>query len=246
MPRTRPTVKELVVDAPLEWVEERSGFVGLVEAFLFRNVPRDTSWLQTLGSSLLVVFLFQATTGVILAMNYDPSAAGAYTSMRFITDEATLGWLIRGMHKWGSTVMVILLFLHMARTFFFGAYKYPRELTWISGAILFILVMAMSLTGYLLVFDQRAYWATVVAVNINGTAPILGPYLADFLKSGPEFGAQTLSRFYALHMLVIPGGIFTFIFVHLWLVVKLGVTSPPWSKSRYDESLAREAVESTR
>jgi menaquinol-cytochrome c reductase cytochrome b subunit len=246
MPRTRPTVKELVVDAPLEWVEERSGFVGLVEAFLFRNVPRDTSWLQTLGSSLLVVFLFQATTGVLLAMMYDPSAGGAYNSMRYITDEATLGWLIRGMHKWGSSVMVILLFLHMARTFFFGAYKYPRELTWISGAILFILVMAMSLTGYLLVFDQRAYWATVVAVNINGTAPILGPYLADFLKSGPEFGAQTLSRFYSLHMLVIPGGIFTFIFVHLWLVVKLGVTSPPWSKSRYDESVAREAVESTR
>jgi menaquinol-cytochrome c reductase cytochrome b subunit len=246
MPRTRPTVKELVVDAPLEWVEERSGFVGLVEAFLFRNVPRDTSWLQTLGSSLLVVFLFQATTGVLLAMMYDPSPSGAYTSMRYITDEATLGWLIRGMHKWGSTVMVILLFLHMARTFFFGAYKYPRELTWISGAILFILVMAMSLTGYLLVFDQRAYWATVVAVNINGTAPILGPYLADFLKSGPEFGAQTLSRFYSLHMLVIPGGIFTFIFVHMWLVVKLGVTSPPWSKSRYDESVAREAVESTR
>jgi menaquinol-cytochrome c reductase cytochrome b subunit len=246
MPRTRPTVKELVVDAPLEWVEERSGFVGLVEAFLFRNVPRDTSWLQTLGSSLLVVFLFQATTGVLLAMNYDPSPSGAYNSMRFITDEATLGWLIRGMHKWGSSVMVILLFLHMARTFFFGAYKYPRELTWITGAILFILVMAMSLTGYLLVFDQRAYWATVVAVNINGTAPILGPYLADFLKSGPEFGAQTLSRFYSLHMLVIPGGIFTFIFVHMWLVVKLGVTSPPWSKSRYDESIAREAVESTR
>jgi menaquinol-cytochrome c reductase cytochrome b subunit len=103
--------------------------------------------------------------------------------------------------------------------------------------------MAMSLTGYLLVFDQRAYWATVVAVNINGTAPILGPYLADFLKSGPEFGGQTLSRFYALHMLVIPGGIFTFIFVHMWLVVKLGVTSPPWSKTRYDESIAREAAE---
>jgi menaquinol-cytochrome c reductase cytochrome b subunit len=246
MPRTSPTVRELVVDAPLEWIEERSGFVGLVEAFLFRNVPRDTSWLQTLGSSLLVVFLFQATTGVFLAMNYDPSPAGAYNSIRFITDDATLGWLVRGMHKWGSSVMVILLFLHMARTFFFGAYKYPRELTWVTGAILFILVMAMSFTGYLLVFDQRAYWATVVGVNINGTAPILGPYLADFLKAGPEFGGQTLSRFYSLHMLVIPGGIFTFIFVHMWLVVKLGVTSPPWSKSRYDESRAREAVESTR
>src|SRR3954470_17092923 len=183
-PRRRPTVRELVVDAPLEWVEERSGFVGLVEAFLFRNVPKDTSWLQTLGSSLLIVFMVQATTGAILAMAYHPSPGEAYDSIRFITDDATLGWLIRGMHKWGASVMVILLFLHMARTFFFAACKYPRELTWITGAILFIMVMAMSLTGYLLVFDQRAYWASVVAVNINGTAPILGPYLADFLKSG--------------------------------------------------------------
>ena len=138
-PRRRPTVKELVVDAPLEWVEERSGFVGLVEAFLFRNVPKDTSWLQTLGSSLLVVFLVQATTGVLLAMAYHPSPAEAYNSIRYITDDATLGWLIRGMHKWGSSVMVILLFLHMARVFFFGAYKYPRELNWVIGSVLLIL-----------------------------------------------------------------------------------------------------------
>src|SRR5664279_830862 len=132
MPRTRPTARELVVDAPLEWVEERSGFVGLIEKFLFRNVPGDTSWLQTLGSSLLIVFVLQATTGVLLAMSYDPSPGGAYNSIRYITDEATLGWLIRGMHKWGSSVMVILLFLHMARTFFFGAYKYPLSLIHIS------------------------------------------------------------------------------------------------------------------
>jgi quinol-cytochrome oxidoreductase complex cytochrome b subunit len=179
-------------------------------------------------------------------MSYDPSPSGAYNSIRYITDVQTLGWLIRGMHKWGSSVMVILLFLHMARTFFFGAYKYPRELTWLTGAILFILVMAMSFTGYLLVFDQRAYWATVVGVNINGTAPIVGPYLADFLKAGPNFNGQTLSRFYSLHMLVIPGGIVLFIFLHNWLVVKLGVTSPPWSKKRYDESVARESVEASR
>ena len=201
MPRTRPTAKELVVDAPLEWIEERSGFVGLVEAFLFRKVPRDTSWLQTLGSSLLIVFLLQATTGAILAMSYRPGPAAAYESIRYITDEATLGWLVRGMHKWGSSVMVILLFLHMARMFVFGAYKYPRELTWITGGILFIMVMAMSFTGYLLVWDQRAYWATVVGVNINGTGPIVGPYLANFFKAGPVFGEQTLSRFYSLHML---------------------------------------------
>ena len=246
MPRTRPTAKEIALDPPMEWVEERSGWIGLVEAFLFRNVPGDTSWLQTLGSSLLTVFLMQSITGIVLAMSYHPSPNGAYESIRYITDVETLGWLVRGMHKWGSSVMVILLFLHMARTFFFGSYKYPRELTWLTGAVLFLMVMAMSLTGYLLVWDQRAYWATVVAVNINGTAPILGPYIANFLKAGAQFNDNTLSRFYALHMLVIPGGIFTFIFLHMWLVVKLGVTSPPWSRTRYDETAARDAVEATR
>ena len=247
MPRTRPTAKELVVDAPLEWVEERSGFVGLVEAFLFRKVPGDTSWLQTLGSSLLTVFMLQAIDRRDPRDELSPRS-GARPTSRSATSPTTetLGWLVRGMHKWGSSVMVILLFLHMARTFVFGAYKYPRELTWVTGAILFILVMAMSFTGYLLVWDQRAYWATVVGVNINGTGPIVGPYLANFLKAGPVFGDQTLSRFYSLHMLVIPGGIFTFIFIHMWLVVRLGVTSPPWSRKRYDEAAAREAVESTR
>jgi quinol-cytochrome oxidoreductase complex cytochrome b subunit len=127
---------------------------------------------------------------------------------------------------------VILLFLHMGRVFVFGAYKYPRELTWVTGAVIFILVMAMSLTGYLLVFDQRAYWATVVAVNINGTGPIVGPYLAEFLKVGPEFTDETLTRFYALHMLVLPAAIAGLIVLHNWLVVRLGVTSPPWSKHR--------------
>ena len=246
MPRTRPTAKELVVDAPLEWVEERSGFVGLVEAFLFRKVPGDTSWLQTLGSSLLTVFMLQAIDRRDLGHELSPGSGHGLLVDRYITDDETLGWLVRGMHKWGSSVMVILLFLHMARTFVFGAYKYPRELTWVTGAILFILVMAMAFTGYLLVWDQRAYWATVVGVNINGTGPIVGPYLANFLKAGAVFDNQTLSRFYSLHMLVIPGGIFTFIFIHMWLVVRLGVTSPPWSRKRYDEAAAREAVESTR
>src|SRR5207245_11063628 len=125
-------------------------------------------------------------------------------------------------------------------------YNAPRELTWLTGALLFILVMAMSFTGYLLVFDQRAYWATVVGVNINGTAPIVGPYLADFLKSGPNLGSLTLARFYSLHMLVLPSAIAFLIFVHNWLVVRLGVTSPPWSRDRYDEAAARDAVESSR
>jgi len=226
-----PTPKELV-DLPLDWVEERSGLVSLNKYLLFRNVPKDISWLQTLGAALITTFLIQAVTGVILAMYYHPTPEGAFESIRYITDTATLGWLVRGMHKWGSSIFVILLFLHMGRVFLMGSYKYPREMTWLTGAILFLMVMFMSLTGYLLVFDQRAYWASIVAININGTAPILGPYIAEFLKVGPEFSENTLSRFYSLHMLAVPGGIMALIGLHLYLVIRLGVTSPPWSKHR--------------
>jgi ubiquinol-cytochrome c reductase cytochrome b subunit/menaquinol-cytochrome c reductase cytochrome b subunit len=234
MPPAVPSPKELV-QIPVEWVEERSGLVSVGRYFLFRNVPRDISWLQTLGSALVTTFLIQATTGVILAMYYKPDPNGAFESIRYITDEATLGWLVRGMHKWGSSIFVILLFLHMGRVFLMGAYKYPRELTWLTGALLFLMVMAMSLTGYLLVFDQRAYWATVVAVNINGSAPILGPFISEFLRVGPEWTTNTLTRFYSLHMLAIPAGIVAFMGLHLWLVVRLGVVSPPWSKHRVQE-----------
>jgi quinol-cytochrome oxidoreductase complex cytochrome b subunit len=148
------------------------------------------------------------------------------------------------MHKWGSSVMVILVFLHMARTFFFGAYKYPRELNWVIGVVLLILTMVMSFTGYLLPFDQRSYWATVVGVNINGTGPLVGPYLSDFLSAGPgpQFNATTLSRFYAIHMLLIPGAIAALIGAHLYLVAKLGTTAPPWIKAETSPELRKEVA----
>jgi quinol---cytochrome c reductase cytochrome b subunit, bacillus type len=230
-PSSIPSAKDLAT-APVDWVEERSGLVSFNNYLMFRNVPRDISWLQTLGSALLTTFAVQLVTGVILAMYYQPSPETAFASIKFITDDATLGWLVRGMHKWGSSVFVILLFLHMGRVFLMGSYKYPREMTWLTGAAIFILVMMMSLTGYLLVFDQRAYWASVVAVNINGTAPILGPYIAEFLTVGPGFTNNTLSRFYSLHMLAVPGGIIALMGLHLYLVIRLGVSSPPWSKHR--------------
>jgi menaquinol-cytochrome c reductase cytochrome b subunit len=226
----------------VDWVDERTSLSGGLRWLMFRKVPRGTNWFYTLGSATMFAFLSQAVTGVFLAMYYDPSAKGAYDSARYITNEAFLGQFVRGMHKWGSTVMVVLIFLHMGRTFFFGAYKYPRELNWVIGVVLLILTMVMSLTGYLLPFDQRAYWATIVADNINGTGPLLGPYLADFLRAGPEFGATTLSRFYAIHMLVVPGAIAALIGAHLYLVAKLGTTAPPWLKSEQKEELRRAAV----
>jgi quinol-cytochrome oxidoreductase complex cytochrome b subunit len=118
----------------------------------------------------------------------------------------------------------------MGRTFFFGAYKYPRELNWVIGVVILILTMTMAFTGYLLPFDQRSYWASIVGININGTGPIVGPYLSDFLRAGPELGATTLSRFYAIHMLLVPGALIALIGAHMYLVVKLGTTAPPWTK----------------
>ena len=215
---------------PLDWIEERTGLVGGVKYFLFRKVPRDTNWMQTLGSATLTAFIVQAVTGVVLAMYYKPDPDKAYESIVYITNDVTLGWLVRGMHKWGASVFIILMFFHMARTFLFGAYKYPRELNWIIGVLLLVLGMLEGFTGYLLPWDQTAYWATVVGINLNATAPFVGPFLAQFLQGGSNIGPDTLSMFYALHMLLIPGGIMALIGLHLYLVVRLGVTSPPWSK----------------
>ena len=231
MPKSeRRKQAEAMVLYPLDWLEERSGLVGAVKYFLFRKVPGDTGWAHTLGSATLTAFLVQAVTGVILAMYYKPSTNEAYSSIQHITNDVDFGWLVRGMHRWGASVFIILLFFHAARVFIFGSYKYPRELNWIVGVILLILGMLEGFTGYLLPWDQTAYWATVVGINLNGTAPFLGPFLADFLKGGGEIGTETLARFYSLHMLLIPGLIFALIGLHLYLVIRLGVTSPPWSK----------------
>ena len=174
-------------------------------------------------------------------MYYRPDATGgAYESIRHVTNDVFLGEFVRGMHKWGSSVMIILIFVHMARTFFFGAYKYPRELNWVIGVVLIVLTLVMGLTGYLLPFDQRSFWATVVAVNINASGPIVGPYLADFLRVGSEFGPTTISRFYALHMLLVPGLIAALIGAHLYLVAKLGTTAPPWLRAEKKDLLREE------
>lgn len=237
-PKTRQSLVQQAVLTPLDWVDERTGAVRGTKWFLFRNVPRDLSWMQTLGSAALTAFIVQALTGGILAMYYEPSSAInpntgkpiAYSSIEMITTELTWGWLVRGMHRWGASVFIILLFLHMGRVFLFGSYRYPRELTWITGVLILATGMLMGFTGYLLPWDQTAYWASAVGINLNGTAPFLGPWLAQFLAGGPEIGSNTLAKFYALHMILIPGALIALIGVHIYLVTRLGVTSPPWSK----------------
>ena len=233
---TKRAQLEQVALYPLDWLEERSGLVGGVKYFLFRKVPRDIGWFHTLGSATLTAFIVQAITGVVLAMYYRPDPATAYQSIQYITNDVTLGWLVRGMHRWGASVFIILMFFHMARVFLFGAYKYPRELNWIIGVLLLVLGMAEGFTGYLLPWDQTAYWATVVGINLNGTAPFLGPFLAEFLQGGAAIGPDTLSKFYSLHMLVIPGAIMALIGLHLYLVIRLGVTPSPWAKESAPEA----------
>jgi menaquinol-cytochrome c reductase cytochrome b subunit len=244
MARRRSRKEEMlrVAQYPIDWLEERSGLVSGVRYFLFRKVPRDTDWWHTLGSATLTAFLVQLGTGVILAMYYKPDPNSAYESIQHITHDVWLGWLVRGMHKWGASVFIILIFFHMARVFLFGAYKYPRELNWIVGALLLPTALLEGFSGYLLPYDQTAYWATVVGININGTAPFLGPYLAQFLRGGAEIGGETLSRFYSLHMLLLPGALIGLIGLHLYLVVRLGVSSPPWSK----EAAGRDREEAPR
>src|ERR671918_946636 len=234
-------VKEAGI-ATVDWVDERTSLSGVTRWLLFRKVPKGTNWFYTLGSATMFAFLSQAVTGVFLAMYYIPSPTEAYESARHITNDVFLGEFVRGMHKWGSTMMVILIFLHMGRVFFFGAYKYPRELNWVIGFVLLILTFVMALTGYLLPFDQRSYWATIVAANITASGPLVGPYLGDFLRGGAEFGATTLPRFYSIHMLLVPGAIAALIGAHLSLVTKLGTTAPPWLKSNRGDDRLDERV----
>jgi quinol---cytochrome c reductase cytochrome b subunit, bacillus type len=227
---TRSQQLQQVAVYPLDWLEERSGIVGGVKYFLFRKVPRDIGWWHTLGSATLTAFLVQLATGVILAMYYKPDPNSAYESIQHITNDITLGWLVRGMHRWGASVFIILMFFHMARVFLFSSYRYPRELNWIIGVLLLATGMFEGFTGYLLPWDQTAYWASVVGININGTAPFLGPFIAQFLRGGAEIGPDTLARFYSLHMLLIPGALIGLILLHLYLVVRLGVSTNPWTK----------------
>src|ERR1700736_3376287 len=162
----------------VDWIDERTSLSPGLRWMLFRKVPKGINWAYTLGSATLFAFISQAVTGAFLAMFYRPDVnGGACESIRYITDDAFLGQFVRAMHKCGASVMLILIFLHMGRVFFYGAYKYPRELTWVIGGVLLVLTLVMGFTGYLLPFDQRSSWSTIVGRNINGTGRIIGPFL---------------------------------------------------------------------
>ena len=209
------------------WIDERIDLKALRATLLDRKVPGGLSLWHTLGSATLAVFTVQVVTGVILAMYYAPSPDHAYDSIRFLERNVMSGALLRGMHHWGASAMVLLVLAHMIRVFSMGAYKYPREINWLLGVVLLFIVLGFSFTGYLLPWDQKAYWATQVGTNIAGTTPLVGGVLVRLLRGGSQLGAATLTRFYSLHVLLFPlllGGI---VLVHLALVIRQGIAPRP-------------------
>jgi ubiquinol-cytochrome c reductase cytochrome b subunit len=190
--RERPGLKD--------WLELRLGWWGFVRKNLDEPMPPGVGWWQTLGNLLLTLLGFQFITGVLMAMYYSPAPQTAYASVQHLTENVTAGWIIRGIHIWGGTCIVIAMTLHTLRVFFWGSYKKPRELTWVVGVLIFQIMLAFSFTGYLLPWDQKAYWATVVGTRIAATVPFVGHSLMVLIRGGEEVGALTLTRFYAIHV----------------------------------------------
>lgn len=209
------------------WLDRRLDLASVRLALLDRAVPERLTWWHTLGSATLTVFVVQVVTGIVLATFYSPSPDHAYASVRYIEVQVASGALLRGIHHWAASAMVVLLLGHLLRVFAFGAYKYPREANWLLGVGLFVLVMAFSFTGYLLPWDQKAYWATVVGTSIAGTTPVIGGELVSLLRGGGDLGAATLSRFYAFHVLWLPLGLGLLILLHLVLVIRQGIAARP-------------------
>lgn len=209
------------------WLNERLDTDGLRRALLDREVPDRLTWWHTLGSATLTVFMVQVVTGVVLATFYSSSPDHAYDSIRFIEREVAGGGLLRGIHHWAASAMVVLLIAHMLRVFSMGAYKYPREANWLLGVGLFVVVLGFSFTGYLLPWDQKAYWATSVGTSIAGTTPGIGGFLLAVLRSGADLGAATLSRFYAFHVLWLPLLLGVLVLLHLALVIRQGIAPRP-------------------
>jgi len=210
--------------------ELRTGWSRLKHTLLLEPLPGGSRWAAAFGSLLLFSFALQAVTGILLTMNYAPSVKTSWLSVKFIQDEVPLGWLIRGAHHWGSSLMVILLLVHMVQVFVWGAYKRPREFTWMVGVILLICCLGLAFTGYLLPWDQKAYWATKVGLGMLSTTPGIGDSLRSLLQGGPQLGNLTLTRFFTLHAFVLPGLMVFFIVVHLYFFRLHGVT-PPWWES---------------
>lgn len=227
-PREATPEERMQIDRPSmkDWLDLRLGWYGFVRKNLDEPMPAGVGWWQTLGNLLMTLLIFQFVTGFALAMYYSPSPETAHASVKHITYGVTLGSFIRGLHSWGSTVIVLAVVLHTLRVFFWGSYKKPREVTWIVGVVIFQVILGFSFTGYLLPWDQKAYWATVVGTRIAATVPVIGHSLLVLVRGGEEVGALTLTRFYSFHVMLLPATLLIFKFMHLYLVRRHHIAGP--------------------
>src|SRR5689334_15888271 len=211
-----------------EWFDRRLQLAAPIREAAEHPVPRETSsWAYVFGSAALTVFMVQIVTGILLALIYVPSASEAWNSLNVLNHDVTLGWFIRAVHGWGSNFMVAIVLIHMVQVFLFGDCKFPRALTWIVGVFLLLVTLGMAFTGQVLRFDQDAYWGLGIGASISSRIPVLGPWIVHLLLGGPIIAGATLSRFFALHVFLIPGLLIAFVCIHLLMVLTLGVNEWP-------------------
>jgi quinol-cytochrome oxidoreductase complex cytochrome b subunit len=208
------------------WLDERLGWRSVWEAIFLRKLPK-INWWFTLGSATLFTAILQGVTGILLTIYYVPTPDHAYDTVQYITYEVSMGWLIRGLHHYGASAMVILVVLHMVRVILYGSYKYPREMTWFTGVGLLLIVIGAGFTGYLLPWDQRAFWATTVGTQMAGTPPLIGDWILRVVRGGEGLSEVTLARFFGVHVWSLPAVMILLLSFHLYLVIRNGISAPP-------------------
>ncbi len=226
------------------WFDDRTGLGSALGPVIKHPVPPNSaSWFYVFGSATLFAFMLQVATGVTLAFMYVPSAGEAYQSLQYITDQTTFGRIVRGMHNWGASAMILLIGIHMIRVYLTAAYKFPREMHWISGVVLWALTVIMAFSGQVIRWDQTAVWSTIVAAEQAGRIPFIGEWVAQFLIGGGAIGGATLSRMFAYHVFIVPALLFLFIGLHLYLVIKNGISEFPKAGNPVNPETYREEYE---